>query len=244
MDGGVFINSDAAISFHYDPTTGIGSTTVVGDTETVTLKAQKNFAGNNAWSPDRMEVTVGGTTDVYQCDLKRGYVLYVDGEVTGIEGTYLGNQSVAAARAITITGELLKSDTPRGQEPDKSTDALGLLACVNGGSNDPGMSVDMQSVPNDNHYYLYAYLTSLSHNDQAAKMFSRSQHPELPSGTTLTLFGALAWAPTTAGQINTSIDFVSTWDEIVLDTLRPPGFPAVGKYIPRVRSYVDVPTGT
>ena len=75
-------------------------------------------------------------------------------------------------------------------------------------------------------------------------MFSRSQHPSLPAGTTLTLIGALTWAPTTAGQINTGMDYIAeNWKEIIIDSNRPLGFPSGGKYIPRVRSYVDVPVG-
>ena len=245
MDGGVYFNSDAEITYTYDNTTGVATTTLQGPTDTLVLKTRRGVPGNSPETPDSMEVTLqgSGSSETYQCSLNDGYILYVNGEVTSVSGTYMGNQTIGAARAITLTGELLKSDTPRGEEPDKSHDALGLIACVNGGSNDPGMSVDMASVPADNHYYVYAYLTSLSHNDQSAKMFSRSQHPTLPQGTTLTLIGALAWAPTTAGQINTSIDYIASWEEIILDSERPPGFPAVGKYIPRIRSYVDLPVG-
>lgn len=247
MDGGVFIPSDAdAVTYSYDPTLGIGTTEIDNGAQVITLRSRKGTFSDTPETPDSLEVSVSGqsTSQTYRFNSNEGIVTYVDGEVFSVSGTYTGSQTLAAARAITITGELLKSDTPRGEEPDESTDTLGLIACVDGGSNDYGMSVDMKSIPPDNHYYVYAHITALSHNDQSAKMFSRSQHPELPLGTTFTLFGSLAWAPTTAGQINTSIDFIESWEEVVLDSHRPLGFPGGGKYIPRVRSYVDIPVGS
>lgn len=61
-------------------------------------------------------------------------------------------------------------------------------------------------------------------------MFSQSQHPDLPPGTTLTLLGSVVWAPTTAGQSNTAMDFVSTWKEVILDSHLPVGLPG-GNFI-------------
>ena len=245
LEGGLYIDGDVTTRFSYDPSSGVATTVLQSATTTVTLKTRKALEDNYVTSPDQMQVTIGsgGSTATYQCDLNKGYVIYVNGEVTSVGGTYMGSQTLAAARGITITDELLKSDTPRGKEPDGSRDVLGLVACLNPGSNDPGMSIDMQSVPPDKEYFLYAHLTALSHNDRDAKMFSRSQHPALPDGTTLSLYGSMSWAPTTAGQINTSMDYISSWKQVVLDSHLPVGFPGGGKYIPRVRSYVDLPVG-
>lgn len=244
LDGGLLIPGDADLKFSYDPTSGVGTTEITDASGVMVVETEKNVFPNSVDHPDRLTVTVGTSVQTYQCHLTKGFVTYVDGEIRSVEGTFLGNQTVAAARGITITNELLKSDTPRGSKPDgSSTDALGLIACVDGGSNDPGMSIDMQSVPSDREYFVYAYLTALSHNDVSAKMFSQSQHPALPLGTTLTLIGSMTWAPTTAGQINTAMDFISSWDEVVLDSFRPLGFPDSSYYIPRIRSYVDLPVG-
>lgn len=244
LEGGFYLQGDRTVKFSYTAGSQMGRTEFGNGTDLVVLHSKKGAFPDTPETPDSMRVVAPGIDKTYRCDLEHGLVFYVDGEVPGIEGTYHGNLTVAAARGLTITGELLKSDTPRGFEPDASTDALGLIACVDAGSNDPGMSVDMASIPPDNEYFIYAYLTSLSHNDSAAKMFSRSQHPSLPAGTTLTLIGALTWAPTTAGQINTGMDYIAeNWKEIIIDSNRPLGFPSGGKYIPRVRSYVDVPVG-
>ena len=189
--------------------------------------------------------TGGGTTTgtFYSGDFSNGNVVYVNGSIESIAGTHKGNQTFAANDGITVTGELLKSDTPRGQEPGPtSKDALGLVACVEAGNSSPGMSVDMQgALPSDNEYYVYAYVTALSKTDGNAKMFSNNQHPDLPNGTTLKLIGSMAWAPTTPGQINTAMNFISTWDSVILDKARPVWFPGKNSFVPRIRAYVDIP---
>ena len=97
------------------------------------------------------------------------------------------------------------------------------------------------AIPSDNEYFVYAYVTALSQTDGNAKLFSNNQHPDLPDGTTLSLIGSVAWAPTTPGHINTAMNFVETWNEIVLDPTRPIGFPGSDQFVPRIRSYVDLP---
>lgn len=190
--------------------------------------------------------TTGGGSSAgvfYNGDFSDGNVVYVNGSIASIQGTHKGNHTFAANDGITITGELLKSDTPRGEQPGPtSSDALGLVACVEAGNSSPGMSINMQgAVPSDNEYFVYAYVTALSKTDNNAKMFSQNQHPDLPNGTTLSLIGSMAWAPTTAGQINTAMRFIETWDEVILDKARPVWFPGKNSFVPRIRAYVDIP---
>ena len=185
------------------------------------------------------------TESFYNGDFKDGNVIYVDGDINEISGTHKGNHTIAAKGAITITGEILKSDTPRGQEPDAtSKDALGLVACVDAGNSSPGMSIDMLgNPPADNEYFVYAYVTAMSKTDGNSKMFSNNQHPNLPNGTTLSLIGSFVYAPTTPGQINTTMRFVETWKQVILDNSRPIAFPGKSSFVPRLRSYVDIPVG-
>lgn len=196
------------------------------------------------------------TTTVYSADLSEGFPLYVNGDVTSIKGTYKGNMTVAATGDMTITGELLKSgwsagDLPGDTDGDPEVDpvnnnSLGLVACVAAGNNSKGLSLDLTGapIPASREFYIYAYVTSLSANDTVAKMLSNPQHPDLPNGTKFNLVGSMYWAPTTPGQINTATRFLSSFaKKLVLDPERPPFFPGPNSFIPRIRSYVDIPVG-
>ena len=83
----------------------------------------------------------------------------------------------------------------------------------------------------------------MSKTDGNSKMFSNNQHPDLPNGTTLSLIGSFVYAPTTPGQINTTMRFVETWKQVILDNSRPIAFPGKSSFVPRLRSYVDIPVG-
>lgn len=193
---------------------------------------------------------------VYNADLSEGFPIYVNGDVVSVKGNYKGNMTVASTGDMTITGELLKDgwaagDLPGDLDGDAENDptnknSLGLVACVAAANNSKGMSLDLTgaTVPASGEFYVYAYLTSLSANDNVAKMLSNPQHPDLPNGTKFSLIGSMYWAPTTPGQINTATRFLGEYArQLVLDPQRPPFFPGPNSFIPRVRSYVDIPVG-
>jgi len=215
--------------------------------------------------------TSSPTTAMFDGDFSQGNVVYIDAAINSIEGEHKGNHTIAAADAITITNDILKSDTPRGREPNNdSTDTLGLIACADSGNSSPGFSIAMDNntttwnraidqadvhenggqgdgQPDGNmdsdEFFVYSYITSLSKTDGNAKMLSNNQHPSLPQGKTMSLIGNLTWAPTTPGHINTGMNFIETWNQVILDENTPIAFPnpIAEVFIPQIRSYVDLP---
>jgi hypothetical protein len=85
-------------------------------------------------------------------------------------------------------------------------------------------------------------VTAVSKTDGNAKVFSNNQHPDLPNGKSLSLIGSLVYAPTTPGHINTSMNFIEQWNKVVLDNNVPFGFPVRDRFVPQLRSYVDLPS--
>lgn len=235
-----------------------GGGSATGTSGTGTSGTSGTTAGGGGTSGTTGGGSTGGASSatIYNADFSEGFPVYVNGDVVSVKGTYKGSMTVASAGDMTITGELLKSgwsagdlpgDTDGDAESDPTNDnSLGLVACVNAGNNSKGMSLDLSGapIPSNGEFYIYAYLTSLSANDNVAKMLSNPQHPDLPNGTKFNLVGSLYWAPTTPGQINTATRFLGTFaKQLVLDPERPPFFPGPNSFIPRIRSYVDIPVG-
>lgn len=256
MDGGIYINptsgangmNNFAVEFSVQAGNGVTTVTNNGVVTRITSVTEGGTYNGQTFSADQdrlvVQKTPGGTA-IYNAEFNEGDVVYINGNVTSVKGIYKGNRTVAATGDMTITGELLKSDTPRGEKPtSRSNDALGLICSFDANSS-KGMSIDMPTAsrPLGNEYFVYAYVTALSQTDGNAKMFSNNQHPDLPAGTSLTWVGSLLWAPTTAGQISTAMRFIDDWNKVVIDDNRPDFFPGKHTWIPRLRSYVDTMVG-
>lgn len=240
------------------PSTGIGKTVITrGDgvvTTITTIEAgatlPAGITGPATATEDRVSiVSTGGsgqqhTSELLTTDIQAGHVLYIDGEVTSMQGTFRGNRTIGVRGDTTIDGELLKSDTVRGQEPAAtSTDALGIVGTIKASNNSVGTNITISNstypAPADNTYYVYAYLTGLDGNDTNNKLFKQSS---IPNGKKVHLMGSLQFAPSNGGLMGHTMSFVtSAFKQVTIDPLRPFGFPGANKFIPRLRAYVDIP---
>lgn len=265
MTGGIYINDDNGnvnsngpsankrrfkVEFTA-PSAGIGRMMVTRDdgamsVEIVTIEAgaplPMGIAGASTSTQDRIFVKSGATTELLTTDIDAGHVVYIDGEITGMKGTFRGNRTIASTGDVAISGELLKADTPRGQEPTSaSKDTLGIVGTVKAPNNSVGTNIKIPngSVPTDNTYYLYCYLTGLDGNDTNNKLFKESS---IPNGTKVHLMGSLQFAPSNGGLMGHTMGFVKgAFKQVTVDPLRPFGFPGAGRFVPRLRAYVDIP---
>jgi hypothetical protein len=244
------------------PSDGIGVTVLTrGDgtkTTITTIKANTplpaGISGPSTASVDRIAIQTSGgpagnlhIAELLETDIEEGHVLYVDGEITSMQGTFRGNRTIGVRGDTTIDGELLKSDTPRGQEPTAdSRDALGIVGTIKASNNSVGTNINITSssapepaAPHDDTYFIYAYLTGLDGNDTNNKLFKQSS---MPNGKKVHLIGSLQFAPSNGGLMGHTTDFVrSAFKQVTVDPLRPFGFPGAGRFIPRLRAYVDIP---
>ncbi len=238
---------------------GVGRTTITrGDgvvTTITTIKAGKplppGIVGPATANVDRISIKTSGgpnntqhVTELLETDIDTGHAIYIDGEVTSMQGTFRGNRTIGVRGDTTIDGELLKSDTPRGQEPlASSKDALGVVGTIKASNNSVGTNFSITNAtypkPADNIYYVYAYLTGLDGNDTNNKLFFQSS---IPNNTSIHLIGSLQFAPSNGGLMGHTMDFVtSAFEQVTVDPLRPFGFPGLDRFIPRLRAYVDIP---
>jgi hypothetical protein len=245
------------------PSPGVGVTTYTrGDgtvTTITTIKAGTalpgGIAGPSTSAVDRIAIRTSGgpstgqsanqhITELLDTDINAGHVVYVDGEIISMQGTFRGNRTIGVRGDTTIDGELLKSDTVRGQEPAaNSKDALGIVGTIKASNNSVGTNINITNstfpTPPDNIYYIYAYLTGLDGNDTNNKLFKQSS---IPSGTKVHLIGSLQFAPSNGGLMGQTMDFVEgAFAQVTVDPLRPYGFPGANRFIPRLRAYVDIP---
>ena len=267
LTGGIFINdnngnqnSNNNPGRKFDvrftaPSPGIGVTTFERQdgvkTTITTIKAGAplpvGVAGPSVSSSDRISVISNGsppTTELLETDITTGHVIYVDGEVASMQGTYRGAQTIAVKQDVAITGELLKADTPRGEEPTAASgDSLGIAGTLKAPNNSVGTNIKITNQtyprPADNTYYVYAYLTGLDGNDTNNKLFKDSA---IPSGTKIHLMGSLQLAPSNSGLMGQTMDFIeSAFKQVTVDPVQPPEWLGTDGFIPRVRAYVDVP---
>lgn len=240
---------------------GVGRTTVTrGDgvvTTITTIKAGKPLPGDiSSMGPltanvDRIAIRTSGggnntvqVSELLQTDIDAGHAIYIDGEVTSMQGTFRGNRTIGVRGDTTIDGELLKADTPRGQEPlASSRDALGVVGTIKASNNSVGTNISITNTsypkPNDNLYYVYAYLTGLDGNDTNNKLFFQSN---VPANTKVHLIGSLQFAPSNGGLMGHTMNFVtSSIAQVTVDPRRPFGFPGLDRFVPRLRAYVDIP---
>ncbi len=179
-------------------------------------------------------------------DIDAGHVMYIEGDVKEMSGTYSGNRTIGISNDTQITGELLKDDTIRGEKSSPaSKTALGIIGTVSTGPNNVGTDFILanNTRPADDTYYMYAYLTGLDDNDTNSKMFKDST---IPNGTSIAMMGSIALQITTAnGQTNKTLAFLNEgFSTIVADeSTEPFAFNGLNIFIPRLRSYVDVPVG-
>ena len=260
-DGGGNVNNSVArnfvVRFSAPPVTpaGTGLTTITrGDgrvTRITTIKANTAVPGFSGitgapatLNEDRIAIAsgtmVGGNfvptqTDILKSDIDAGHVMYIDGKVTSMQGTYTGNRTIGVMNDTVIDGELLKSDTARGAEPtNASRDALGIVGTITAPNNSVGTNIKITNpgtypAPVDKTYYIYAYLTGLDGNDVNGKLFKDAS---IPATHKVHLMGSLQIAPTNNGQMNHTLDFVkSSFKQVTIDNLRPFGFPGANRFV-------------
>ncbi len=197
--------------------------------------------------------TVVGTAQTFNGDFTDNTPIYVNGGIGSIQGVIKGNKTVGAATGVVITGEVLKSDVPRGVEATTaSNDVLGLIGGLNTNSPNTGMAFNIQGpVPSDDilNMYFHVMMTPMT-NGQPTMMFNNPQQNQntnpSAAGARINLFGSFHVGQQAPGHANHLMNFIfNNFAVVIVDENTPLGFEidANTRYTPRLRSYLEIPAG-
>ncbi len=199
-------------------------------------------------------IPIPGSQQTFQADFSDNLPIYINGGIGSIQGVIKGNKTVGAATGVVITGEVLKSDVPRGAEATTaSNDVLGLIGGLNTNSPNTGMSFNINPsvIPSDDiiNMYIHLMMTPMT-NGQPTMMFNnpqqnQNQNPSA-SGAVINLFGSFHVGQQASGHAAHLMNVITTiFAVVIVDENTPLGFfiDANTRYTPRLRSYLELPSG-
>ena len=230
---------------------GSSTITSAGVSTTSTFKVIHVTEGGNYGGglidPDQDTMVVqkadGTFLKQYPADFSKGSVLYSNGDLTA-QGTYTGNKTIAATESFSLVGDVLKAGVNPGDQPTGTRDeVIGFIANADAPTSSSGFTVDFNQQPTTGDtYHIYASLMTLMKTDQNTKMFSNAQHPNIPNGKKMVIYGQYAHGPTNGGQFNTELNFIEEYVQALVQDETPLGWPTRGgTFRSRVRAYVDQP---
>lgn len=238
-------------------TTGNGNNATTTNTDLVFVTVDGTSVGGNTYNSGTLVVVDNGgaVTNTYNFDPgDPSFLVLINGDVGGIQGMIKDKKTIAVAGSALITGEILKSDTPRGQLAVESPTApiLGFLTGepssvpgIGGGPPQGDMGLSLSTVTPDNNYYVYAHLMGMDKKLLSNPTNQGGPGLDIPNNGTFHLIGSFAHGvETTPGQLNTEMWNINQFGVLALDPNNDlPYWPTLASGGYKLRSYVDIAVG-